>query len=303
MRKTIVALSLLLSVGASTPAYAWGFVGHRFIMTRALDLLPPPLKTFFDANRTEVVVRVIDPDVWRNVPWPDDPNHFVDLGMPELGTSPAFDGLPRSYEAALQKFGVKTLERIGTLPWREEEMFGNLQRAFAALGRRSRFAPSDVILFSAVASHYIEDAQQPFHASNNYDGQLTGNWGIHERFETDLFIRYQSQLKLTPAAPRPISNPRDFAFDGLVAANRQIDAILKADTAAAAGKDVYDDDYYAKFFTAVRPILERQLSEAITATASVIIGAWEAAGRPALTVDEIRPVQKVRKPTGGGSGS
>ena len=36
------------------------------------------------------------------------------------------------------------------------------------------YATSDVVLFAAVASHYIQDAHQPFHASNNYDGQLTG---------------------------------------------------------------------------------------------------------------------------------
>ena len=33
-------------------------------------------------------------------------------------------------------------------------------------------------------------------------------------------------------------------------------------------------------FSKVQPILERRLLEAITATASMIIGAWDAAGRP-----------------------
>jgi hypothetical protein len=32
----------------------------------------------------------------------------------------------------------------------------------------------------------------------------------------------------------------------------------------------------------VRPILERRIGEAISATAGVIMGAWELAGRPAL---------------------
>ena len=42
--------------------------------------------------------------------------------------------------------------------------------------------------------------------------------------------------------------------------------------------------------------LERRLSEAITATAAIIIGAWEQAGRPAIKLNGPRPVQKVRKP-------
>ena len=37
------------------------------------------------------------------------------------------------------------------------------------------------------------------------------------------------------------------------------------------------------------------VSEAITATASTVIGAWEAAGKPALTVTAARPLQRVRK--------
>ncbi|HEX3645101.1 MAG TPA: hypothetical protein VHT95_05805, partial [Vicinamibacterales bacterium] len=63
-----------------------------------------------------------------------------------------------------------------------------------------------------------------------------------------------------------------------------------------AGKDTYDDDYYERFFIRVKPILERRLSEAITATAGVIIGAWAEAGRPVVKLDGARPVQKVRKP-------
>ncbi len=57
------------------------------------------------------------------------------------------------------------------------------------------------MLFSAVASHYMQDAHQPFHASINYDGQLTGNNGIHARFERDLVERFESRLTIAPAPP------------------------------------------------------------------------------------------------------
>jgi hypothetical protein len=46
----------------------------------------------------------------------------------------------------------------------------------------------------------------------------------------------------------------------------------------------------------VKPVLDRRLSEAITATASVIIGAWTEAGRPVVKLDGARPVQRVKKP-------
>jgi hypothetical protein len=295
MRKIVVATALALTSLVPAPAAAWGFAGHQLIMRRAIELLPPELKPFFEHYRNEVVVRVKDPDLWRNAGWDDDPNHFVDFGMKELGEYP-FTALPREYGAALEKFGASLLARIGRLPWREAEEFGNLRRGFEGFRQEGQYSQGDVVLFSAVAAHYIQDAHQPFHASHNYDGQLTGNTGIHARFERDLIERFESRLTLKPAAPTAITNPRDAAFDILLASYQLVDPILRADTAAAAGKDTYDDDYLEKFFAKVRPILEQRLSEAITATAGIIIGAWDQAGRPAVKLEGARPPQKIKKP-------
>jgi hypothetical protein len=296
MRKTpVVAAMLLMASLPPATASAWGFVAHQYIMGRAIDLLPPDLKPFFDHYRAEVIVRVVDPDLWRNAGWEDDPNHFVDFGMKELGDYP-FNELPREYGAALEKFGQATLNHIGKLPWREAEEFGNLRRAFESFKRDSAYAPGDVVLFAGVASHYMQDAHQPFHATDNFDGQLTGNQGIHARFERDLVEKFLSRLTVNPARPSPIIHARDAAFDVLLASHQLVDAILKADAEASAGKDVYDDDYFEKFFVQVRPVLERRLADSITATAGVIIGAWEQAGKPALRLQGGRPAQKVKKP-------
>ena len=296
MRKTRFVAAVIVAVSlVPAPASAWGFAGHRLIMARAIELLPPELKPLFERYRDEVIVRVTDPDVWRNAGWEDDPNHFVDFGMKELGKYP-FNELPREYGAALEKFGQATLNRIGKLPWREAEEFGNLRRGFESFKRDAAYAPSDVVLFAGVASHYMQDAHQPFHASDNYDGQLTGNNGIHTRFERDLVEKFLPRLTVNPARPAPIANVRDAAFDVLLSSYQLVDAILKADTEAVAGKDAYDDDYFEKFFVRVRPLLERRLADSITATAGVIIGAWEQAGRPALEFEGARPTQKVKKP-------
>jgi hypothetical protein len=293
MRNVVVGVCIVALMAASpSPALAWGFVAHRYIMGRAIDLLPPELKPFFDHFRQEVVVRATDPDLWRNVGWEDDPNHFVDLGDPVLGPYP-FVALPREYGAAVEKFGMRELRRLGLLPWREAEEFGNLRRGFEGFAKDSLYATSDVVLFSGVASHYIQDAHQPFHATNNFDGQLTGNRGIHARFERDLIERYLSRLTITPASPMAITNPRDTAFDVLLAGFQLVDPILKADKTAIAGRDTYDNAYFDKFFAEVRPILERRLAESISATAGMIIGAWQQAGRPVVRIEDARPIEKV----------
>lgn len=298
MRKALVGL-LAASMCALAPssAFAWGFAGHQFIMRRAIELLPPELKPFFTAHRDELVLRVTDPDLWRNIGWEDDPNHYMDFGVPEFGPYP-FTALPREYGAAIEKFGMVTLKRDGTLPWREAEEFGNLRRAFEGFTRQAPYSSSDAVLFAAVASHYIEDANQPFHATSNHDGQLTGQHGLHARFERDLIERFESRLVVHPSAASPISNPRDAAFDALLASYQLVDPLLAADRAASAGKDVYDDDYFEKFFAGARTILEQRLGDSITATVGVIVGAWEQAGKPALALKDARPVQKVRKPSG-----
>jgi hypothetical protein len=294
MRSRLLPIALAV-VFACLPshAFAWGFEAHKYIMGRAIDLMPPELKPFFDRYRDEIVIRVTDPDLWRNIGWPEDPNHFLDFGVKEYGAYP-FADLPREYGAALEKFGRATLERNGMLPWRLQELYGNLRRAFEAMGRNGTYAVSDVVVFSAVSAHYIQDAHQPLHATDNFDGGLTNQNGIHSRFERDLFERYRSRLDVKPAAPRGIAAPRDAAFDTLLASFKLVDELLAADRAAAAGKDAYDTAYFEALFASTKPLLERQLSAAITATASIIIGAWEQAGKPAVKLEIARPVQRVK---------
>ena len=71
--------------------------------------------------------------------------------------------------------------------------------------------------------------------------------------------------------------------------------ILEADAARSA-KGYFTTTSFEKFFTDIRPLLERQLAGAITATASAIVGAWTQAGKPELKLAVPRPVQKVKKP-------
>lgn len=287
----VVMLSIVL---LPSPASAWGFAAHRYIMRRAIDILPAELKPFFLQHRDEVVIRVVDPDLWRNVGWEDDPNHFVNFGAPELGPYP-FAAFPREQGAALEKFGAAALKRLGTLPWRADEEFGNLRRAFEGFKRGSQYGASDAVLFASVASHYVQDAHQPFHASNNYDGQLSGQRGIHSRFERDLVEKFEARLNVAPAAPRAVSSARDAAFDALLASNRLVDPLLRADKEAIGNRDVYDDAYFEAFFMKAKPMLEERLASAITATASLMLSAWEQAGKPDLRSGEPRPVQRVQR--------
>jgi hypothetical protein len=292
MRKWLAAGALLSVVLDASPAAAWGFVGHQLIMRRAIDLLPAEIKPFFERHREEVVMRVIDPDLWRTLGWPEDPNHFMDFGVKEYGAFP-FLALPREYGAALAKFGPATLDRNGRLPWRLDEMAGTLRREFEALPRNAPYTLGNIVLFSGVSSHYLQDAHQPFHATEDYDGVAAGQRGIHSRFERDLIERFGARLTLNPAPVTPITAPRDAAFEVLLSGHQLVDRVFRADREAAEGRSEYDDVYFERFFDKVRPILEERLSMAISATAGLITGAWVQAGRPLVRFDEARPPQRI----------
>lgn len=271
MRRTIAALVLVLAMPA--PAAAWGAAAHRMIMDRAFALLPPAVRELFDGRREELVLRVNDPDLWRVAGWDDGPNHFLDFD--EYGAYP-FVALPREYGAAIEKYGLEPLRRNGVLPWRIAEQYGNLRRAFA--DRQGPYGVGNAVIYGSALAHYIQDATQPLHATTNYDGQSTGNRGVHDRFERDLIARVQARLKIAPGDVVPLTNPRDVAFETLLSSFQQVDRVLQADRTAANGQTVYDDAYYERFYTNIRGVLEERLAIAVRLTAGLIAGAWQQAG-------------------------
>ena len=238
-RLTVVLLAVLVALVVPHRADAWGFEVHKYIMDRAIRLLPTEIRPFFEKYQVAIVEHAIDPDLWRT-----------------------------------------------------EEIYKKLVEAFTQKGGYSR---DNIKFFSSIIAHYTSDAHVPFHAALNYDGQLSGQWGIHSRFESELFERYKATLQIAPKGLVPVANPREFIFDTLTASFPFVQPVLDADKAAVAGRDVYDDGYFALFVAKTQPILETRLSDAITGVASMITSAWIEAGRPALPLDAVSPPRKVRK--------
>ncbi len=280
----VVLFALLLPLLAPQDADAWGFEAHKFIADRVIALLPPGLRELFERQRTAFVEHSIDPDLWRNVGFEDEPpRHFLDLDA--YGPAP-FDALPRSYDEAVAKYGPEKVNAEGTLPWRVAEIHGRLRRTFEQLARPDGpgYAHDNAVFFASVLSHYVGDAHVPFHAIVNYDGQVTGQHGIHSRFETELFSRLRPTLPIAPAAVPPVFDARDAAFATLLQSAALSSTLLEADRVALGAGEIYDDGYFQRFASAgAAAILERRINESIAMVAAYIVGAWEAAGRPDLS--------------------
>lgn len=295
MRKIlpVLVLALFLWPAQTAPLDAWGFTGHRFITGKAIDLLPPEIRPFFQKYRTTVVEHAIDPDTYRTMGFTEEPpRHFMD--MDNYGAFP-FTSIPHDYNDAVAKRGLDFVTKNGTVPWRAQEIYDRLRDAFRQLPA-SAFSRDDIELFSAVIAHYTEDAFQPFHACANYDGQLTHQQGIHSRFESELFDRYAADLRLSPPPVAYIPNARDFIFATLADSYQNVQPILDADRSAVAGRTLYDDEYFAQLFRNTRPILEKRVSGAMSGVASLVMSAWVDAGKPALPADAPpRPPRPIRR--------
>ncbi len=143
-----------------------------------------------------------------------------------------FKDLPHDYDEAVKRHGQDFVLKNGTLPWRTEEMYKKLVEAFQ---QKAGFSRDNIKFFSALVGHYVGDAHVPFHAALNYDGQLTQQWGIHSRFESELFERYRLRLRVIPKPVTPVGNPKEFIFSALTSGFPFVETILDADRKAVVG--------------------------------------------------------------------
>src|SRR5260370_36181755 len=113
-RRTKVALAcLVLFFSAPQNSRAWRRGGHRLVVNKAVDTLPPGIREFFDTNRSFLLQHVTDPlDVIAKTP-AERHNHFIALD--KYGRFP-FEPLPRDYKAAVMKFGKSKLDATALLP-------------------------------------------------------------------------------------------------------------------------------------------------------------------------------------------
>lgn len=283
---------IVLALTAASPA-AWGFDIHRYITNAAMDQVPEAIRPYFQKHRAFITEHSIDPDLMRTYGVEtEDPNHFLD--MDAIAPDP-FTGIPRDEAEYIRKVGPEKAKEWGRIPWRVEEVYNRLVAEFNRPDNGQRISSGTVNALTAILAHYVEDAHVPFHAALNYDGQATNQRGIHGRFESELFLRFRDRMTLTPVVPAPVMHPKDFIFDKLIEGNRMVDAVLAADKAAIAGRELYDDAYFDAFFGKAKPIVERRISEAVGGVAAIIAGAWQTAGKPVLPIDETRTPARIRR--------
>jgi len=268
---SLAAVSLFFG---PAPVFAWGANGQRLITNRAVDTLPPDVQPYFDANRQFILQHVTDTlEFLDKTPATEKPNHI--LYLDHYGKFP-FEALPRDYQAALAKFGRSKLLASGVLPWQ----IGVYSQRLTEAMRNGNWGQARLV--AALLASYVAESHDPFLTTENFDGHLSGQMGVNQRFGVNLVDRYSLFFPMRPNDALFISDPTMHAFDACLSSHSWLENILLADLHARQGLNDYTDEYYDRFYNQVGATLIRQLTDAATDVGSYWLTAWINAGRPAL---------------------
>ena len=273
-RRVVVAFAcLILFLSIPQNSRAWGKNGHRLVVSKAIDTLPQDIRSFFESNLALLSQHVTDPlDAIAKSP-AEKHNHFILLD--KYGRFP-FDALPRNYKSALTKFGKPKLDANGLLPWQIGVYSEKLTEAMKA-GKWD-----EARLDAAILANYVAEAHDPFNTTDNFDGRLSAQPGVNDRFGTTLIDRYSSFFPMRPNDAIFVNDPTDRAFEACLSSHSWLETILLADRNARHGENSFTDEYYDHFYNQAAAILIRQLSDAATDVGSFWLTAWVNAGRPQL---------------------
>jgi len=169
-------LALFLFVNSNI-GHTWGFWAHQRINRQAIFILPPELLIFYKNNIGFITAQSVAPDKRRYAVKNEAPRHYIDLD--HYGNYP-YNEMPRNWKEAVAKFSEDTLNAYGIGPWHISRMAFRLTQAFKEkdLDR--------ILKLSAEIGHYFADSHVPLHNTENYNGQLTGQKGIHGFWESRL---------------------------------------------------------------------------------------------------------------------
>jgi hypothetical protein len=192
-------------------------------------------------------------------------------------------------------WAVEHFSKHGVVPWHLAAMQRRLTNAFVEKNVEK------ILKNAAEIGHYIGDAHVPLHTTSNYDGQKTGQTGIHSFWESripELFA--ENEWNFIAGKPEYLRDPSEFYWNMVFESHRLVDTVLQKETWAR--QNVRSDfqmtievrgrnaspapsEFFARFYKeSMGNMVEERFRQAIHAVSSAWYTAWEDAGRPDLNV-------------------
>ncbi len=118
-------------------------------------------------------------------------------------------------------FFIDHFSEYGIVPYHLNAMQYRLTNAFKARNEQA------ILRLSAEMGHYIGDGHVPLHTTENYNGQLTNQVGIHAFWESripELFA--DDEYDYFVGAAQYIENPKDYYWEVVLDSHSLLDSVL-----------------------------------------------------------------------------
>lgn len=279
----------LIQIAFTEPASAWGFYAHKKINRQAVFSLPPEIIGFFKANIAYISENAVNPDRRRYAVKGEAEKHFLDADA--YGDS-AIYLLPRYWSAAVEQYGEDHLREHGIAPWSTYQTFLQLVRAMQAKDKKA------ILRISADLGHYIGDIHVPLHTTMNYNGQLTGQYGIHGFWESRIPELLAEDFDFLIGKADYLEQPQLAIWDAIIRSHEAVDSVLlfekqlgetfpqnkkfSFEERGGINTRVYSKGFTIAYNQALQGQVERQMRSTIKMVADMWYTAWILAGQPDL---------------------
>ncbi len=286
---------------------SWGYFAHYKINRLAIFTLPKSMAGFYKANIEFITEHAVSADKKRYVDTTEAPRHY--LNADHYGKKP-FTKIPQRWNDAVVKYSEDTLNKQGTVPWTIQRNYYRLVNAFKVRDT------TGILTASANLGHYIADAHVPLHLTENYDGQLSNQKGIHALFETRIPELFGNSYNYNIGKARYIENPLAEAFKICRTSFNQVDSVLRMErmlnrsfpknkkmVRVKRGNRMVTDysvEYCRAYQKLLKGMVQRRMRAAILEIGSYWYSAWVDAGQPDLNKLIKQPlsaisIQKINK--------
>jgi hypothetical protein len=268
----------------------WGFFAHELINRQAVYSLPPEMMVLYKFEIGFIAEKAVNPDRRRYAVEGEAEKHFIDLD--HYGDS-ALNTLPKYWFEAIQKFPEDTLREHGIGPWSAHQTFLSLTKAFEQKNKAA------ILRLSADLGHYLGDLNVPLHTTKNYNGQLTGQDGIHGFWESRVPELLAKNYSFWVGKAEYIPKPQLAIWDAVASAHLQVDSVLQFERALTIRFPmdqkfsyeerngltvrVYSREFTTAYASALDGMVERQMRKSIKMIADFWYTAWINAGQPDLS--------------------
>ena len=282
---------LIISYWLFIPNYsaAWGFNAHKQINNAAVFTLPPELFKFYKAHINEITDKAVNADMRRYTLADEACKHYLDADHYEKITP--IDTIPHAWKDDLDKYGKDTLNAYGIVPWQIELIKYQLTKAFES---KNLYL---IIKLSADLGHYAADLHVPLHSTQNYNGQLTGQEGIHSLWESRIFDLFYKDYDFAVGRAFYIENTNETIWNRFSQSFAALDSVIVFEKLAtekypdkyvlqSLGRNtskIYNETFCNYYNQLLNGMIERRARASAELVGSLWYTCWVDAGQPNLS--------------------